>query len=201
MRDWGSEITTRLADGTYVLRHLFWIACAEGNYGLWTGSGDIAIAGDTYWGDGGIVEWPDIPGQVDFNIVTVELKLAALDERVKTIFYGKTWHQKRAILYEGVLNPLTKNWPAAPVAMFDGFADRIEDVLSAENEATISLSIDSRARLATKTNPETLSDAHQRRRNTEDNAFEMLPIVAERKISLGRRQRVKGRRTTRGKPI
>lgn len=155
--------------------------------GLWSGEGPITVTVNgqsrTYSGAGGLIGIQGLTSAAGTNIQSQTISLTALDSNVFTLLRVYEPKNAKADIAMGLFNPETETLIGI-VPVFDGFVDTM-NINSSETDASVSVSLVSSLRNASRPLYAKQSHEAQLQRDPTDMGREYSSISGQTKIWWG----------------
>lgn len=201
------ENASALAARRLVARDFLWLVVrnretgASVSDGLWSDVGNVTAqvinpdtgATDTrnWYGSGTLVAIDDIPLVANLSVQNVNIRLSQLDDRINDLIRLYDPKQGRVEVYRGLFDPDSRQMVAPAECRFVGFIDSVDIQTPTENEeGGVILTCASHTQEMTRGNPDTRSDASQRKRNATDNFYQDTSTAGEWSLFWGSQQGV-----------
>jgi hypothetical protein len=198
-----SEVAAALAAGRLVARDFLWFVVRDRDTGdpvtdgMWSDVGSITcqvISPDTgspvartFNGAGMLVSISDIPLVSNLQVQAVTITLSQVVDHVNDLVRGYDCKQGRVEIFRGLFDPDTRSLVAPAEPRFVGFIDEAPITTPKEGEeGSVSLRCKSHTQEMTRSNPDTRSDASQRRRSATDNFYQDVAVVGEWELFWGK---------------
>jgi hypothetical protein len=150
--------------------------------GYWSDVGQITAAvidpdtggasSRTFFGAGSLISISDIPLVSNLTVQNITVTLSQVADRVNQLVRTYDCKQGRVEIYRGLFDPNTRAMVAPAEPRFVGTIDEAPIDTPAENEnGDVRLTCTSNTAELTRSNPDTRSDASQKRRNPADDFF------------------------------
>jgi hypothetical protein len=208
MRSLPADVLSALAEGRLVARDFFSITVRDRATGdpvedhYWSDVGSITCdvidpntgAEDerTFTGAVTLISISDIPLVSNISVQVVTVSLSQVADRINTLVRTYDAKQAPVEIFRGLFDPDTREMVAPAECRFAGFVDKIEIRTPSENEeGGVDLICASHTQEMTRYNPDTRSDASQRRRSATDNFFQDAASVGDWEFFWGKRGRGK----------
>ncbi|MDR7032929.1 hypothetical protein [Mesorhizobium sp. BE184] len=185
-----------------VARDFLWIVARDRDTGapvtdgMWSDVGTITASvidpdtgmesSRTWQGSGTLVAISDIPLVSNLTVQNVTIQLSQVDDRVAELVRLYDCKQARVEIYRGLFDPETRLMTAPAVCRFVGFVDQIEISTPKEgDEGAVTMTCASHTQEMTRANPDTRSDASQRKRNPVDTFYADTATVSDWEVFWG----------------
>lgn len=195
-RDITAPVQAALEARTLVARDFLWIVVRNRDTGeqvgdgMWSGLTTITapvIDPDSgtsvthpFYGAGGLVSISDIPAVSNITVQEVTIILSQVDNHVAELVRGYDAKQGRVEIFRGLFDPTTNLLIDPAECRFVGYIDEISITTPSENsEGSVTLTCVSSTQEMTRSNPDTRSDASQRRRSATDDFFADAAVVGD----------------------
>jgi len=133
-----------------------------------------------YHGAFSLVSISDIPLVSNLTVQTISVSLSQISDRVNALVRQYDVKQGRIEIHRGLYNPARQELVAPAEPRFVGFVDQVEITTPGEgSEGSCVLRCVSHTQELTRYNPDTRSDASQRRRLAHDAFYQDTTVVAE----------------------
>lgn len=153
---------------------------------------NIDTGGTDTWafaGAAGLVQIGDIPMVANLEVQEIEITMAAYGVDVDRLLRTYDPNHAPVTIWRGYLNVESRLMVAPAEPIFFGFIDGIDLPTGAEgSEAFAKLTCVSHTQELTRSNPETRSDASQRRRHPDDAFFEGVNALKDRTFFWGQKK-------------
>lgn len=141
----------------------------------------------TFYGAAGYISRSAIARVSNLSVQNVAIDMSQIATRVNELLRTYDVKQARVQIFQGLLDPDTRELVAPPRAIFVGFVDKVEIVTPAEGqEGKAVLHCASHTQELTRSNPDTRSDASQRLRSETDDGFADVVNVGDWVLPWGR---------------
>lgn len=205
MRSLPAEIIAALADRRLVARDFLWIVArnrasgAKEEVGLWSDVGSVnapVLNPDTgsvdvrsFHGSGTLVSIDPIPLVSTIEVQTVTIRMSQIDNLIQQTVRDFDCKQAKVEIFRALFSPESRNIVAPAEPRFVGFVDTIEITTPSENEdGGVILRCASHTQEMMRANPDTRSDASQRKRDPDDAFYKDTATVADWELFWGRKQ-------------
>jgi hypothetical protein len=185
-----------------VARDFLWIVARERGtnvpapVGFWSDVENVSAAivhPDTggavtrdWYGSGTLIAISDIPLVSNITVQTVTIQMSQIDDLVEQTFRLYDLKQARVEIYRGLFDPDSRQMTAPAECRFIGFVDEANVDTPKEGEAgALVLTCKSHTQEMTRSNPDTRSDASQRRRSATDNFYQDTAVVGDWELFWG----------------
>ena len=190
------ENTAALAARTLVARDFLWFVARDLETGdpvtdgFWSDVGNVTAevlnpdtgAADerTFYGSGALIQVDDVPLVANLTVQNITIRMSQIEDRVEELARTYDLKQARVELYRGLFDPSTRSLVSPAFCRFVGFVDTIEIVTPSEDEdGSVTVNCVSHTQEMTRSNPDTRSDASQRRRSATDDFFRDASVVGQ----------------------
>lgn len=174
-----------------VRRDFVWIEAVDPNTGdpdpagLWNDVGNVTVGGKTFLG-AGILGGATLSATADLTIPALVLTLNGVDANAVALIRGDEIAQKPVTFYIGLFDPDAMTVIDTLIPVFNGRVDTCEIKSQAGGKASIVITCESSSRALTIKNPDTRSDASQKRRDEDDTFYYYTDVQRWQKIYFGR---------------
>lgn len=196
MRSVSVAVQAALAERALVARDFLWIVARDRetgdpvSVGFWSDLSSITApvkhpdTGESvsraFYGAAGLIQISDIPAVSNLAVQNVTIEMSQLDEEVAEAVRLYDIKQARVEIYRGLFDPNDRNLVDPAFCRFVGFVDGLQISTPSENSAgSVVLSCASHTQEMLRSNPDTRSDASQRRRNASDAFFVDAAVVGD----------------------
>lgn len=201
--DLSAEAIAALEARALVLREFIWIEARERDTGdpvtdgYWSDVGETTInvidpdtgseVERTFYGAAGYISRSAIARVSNLSVQNASINMSQVAERVNELLRTYDVKQAKVQIFQGLLDPDTRELVAPPRAIFVGFVDKVEITTPAEGqEGSAVLHCASHTQELTRSNPDTRSDASQRLRSATDDGFADVVNVGDWVLPWGR---------------
>lgn len=150
--------------------------------GVWSDIGNVTatvIDPDTgsnsdraFYGSGTLIQCSDIPLVSNMTVQNVTITMSQIDDIVEQLVRGYDIKQARVEIYRGLFDPNSRAMVSPAFCRFVGFVDGLQITTPSENsDGGVVLTCTSYTQELTRSNPDTRSDASQKRRSATDDFF------------------------------
>jgi hypothetical protein len=200
-----AENNAALAARMLVARDFLWIIARDRDtgdpqpVGFWSDVGNVSasvIHPDTglettrdWYGSGTLIQMDDIPRVANITVRRIRIKLSQLDELVAQAVREYDCKQARVEIYRGQFNPSTRAMVAPAFCRFVGFIDEVPIRTPPEGEeGSVMLTCTSHTQELNRANPDTRSDASQKKRSATDNFFQDAAVAGDWEMWWGKKK-------------
>ena len=194
MRDISAGNYTALQNRILMPRDFIWFVVRDRSSGLgvtdgyWSDIGSITasivdpdtggIVSRSWAGAGSLISISDIPLVSNLTVQNITVTLSQVADRVNNLVRTYDCKQGRVEIYRGLFDPNTRQMVAPAEPRFVGTIDEAPIKTPAEGEGgDVQLTCTSNTAELTRSNPDTRSDASQKRRLAGDDFFADVAVV------------------------
>lgn len=190
MRAFNAGTLALLESGQVATRGLLLFDFPSGLYGFWDGAGTFTYAGVTYVGAGQLVGLDAIGMVGDLSAPSITLTLTAIPDTdlspdVLATIEDEDYHQRPATLSRAYIDPDTRDLISVE-RVFRGYVDQMVHEYTIGGTATLTCTVESRARDNTRKGWRIRSDADQKRIDANDGGMRHATIAGSQVIYWGK---------------